>query len=422
MADFMNRADVVGSGFQKPQLESYLATVTQTLLTEADFLPHVKDSNGNIDEHTIYYNENKNFTDKNVRNLGAIKFSLEDSRNFVDYAFPFDKNNLTFPIKGETVLIIKIKDEYFWLPFSVTQYPNFREDYKTSASTSEVTISEKKSQNYGDSRQTGNAGTNTTTTNAEKKYTVKEKIKFLKPKEGDTIIQGRVGNTIRFSEFFLTPDGKTSSPSIVIRNFQAKANDNKPIGELVEENINDDGSSIYLVSNTIKVPFKETVGKAKVGFKGYPTNLTGNQMFLNSDRIILSSKVSEFIIFGKGNTGIVTDGNFSVDAKNQAYIHSEKNITLHSKGSNQIFLNSDSGKIFLGKNSSPGDAGADVQKMVLGGELVKILGDLIDAINKQFYLTPSGPTKVSPENAATFNSIKGKLKTILSANNFLSKN
>ena len=115
MADFMNRADVVGSGFQKPQLESYLATVTQTLLTEADFLPHVKDSNGNIDEHTIYYNENKNFTDKNVRNLGAIKFSLEDSRNFVDYAFPFDKNNFTFPIAGETVIIIQIDSNYFYL-------------------------------------------------------------------------------------------------------------------------------------------------------------------------------------------------------------------------------------------------------------------------------------------------------------------
>ena len=60
--------------------------------------------------------------------------------------------------------------------------------------------------------------------------------------------------------------------------------------------------------------------------------------------------------------------------------------------------------------------------MVLGGELVKILEDLIDAITKQFYLTPSGPTKVGPENIAQFNSVKSKLKTILSAKNFLSKN
>ena len=59
--------------------------------------------------------------------------------------------------------------------------------------------------------------------------------------------------------------------------------------------------------------------------------------------------------------------------------------------------------------------------MVLGGELVKILGDLIDAIAKQIYLTPSGPSKVGPENVAQFNAIKSKLNTILSAKNFLSK-
>jgi hypothetical protein len=59
--------------------------------------------------------------------------------------------------------------------------------------------------------------------------------------------------------------------------------------------------------------------------------------------------------------------------------------------------------------------------MVLGGELVKIMGELIDAILKQNYLTPAGPSKPGPENRAQFNSIKSKLKTILSAKNYLSK-
>ena len=47
----------------------------------------------------------------------------------------------------------------------------------------------------------------------------------------------------------------------------------------------------------------------------------------------------EEIIFGKKNTGIITDGNFSVDAKRDIYLHNEKDITIHSKGSNKIFLN-----------------------------------------------------------------------------------
>ena len=219
---------------------------------------------------------------------------------------------------------------------------------------------------------------------------------------------------------------KEPSPSIFIRNKQNPELDSKKIGELVEEDINKDGSSIYIVSNKVKIPYNHsTISKEKVGFKQYPqdTDFKGDQIFINSDRILLSAKANEFIIFGKKNTGIITDGNFSVDAKRDIYLHNEKDITIHSKGSNKIFLNSDSGgKIYLGKDSGEGDAGASVQKMVLGGELVQILSDLIDAITQQMYLTPSGPTQTGPTNIAQFNQLKSKLKTILSAKNFLSKN
>lgn len=235
-----------------------------------------------------------------------------------------------------------------------------------------------------------------------------EKIKFLKPKQGDTIISGRVGNTIRFSEFHLTEDGKTASPSIFIRNKQNPELDSKKIGELIEEDINKDGTSIYMTSNKVKVPFKEEIKKTKVAFKEYPNSkdLSGDQLFVNSDRIVLSAKAKEFIIFGKANTGIITDGNFSIDAEKEIYFHNKKNITIHSEGSNQIFLNSDNGKVYLGKNKGEGDAGADVQKMVLGGELVKIMGELIDAITKQMYLTPAGPSSTGPTNVANLMQLK----------------
>jgi hypothetical protein len=59
--------------------------------------------------------------------------------------------------------------------------------------------------------------------------------------------------------------------------------------------------------------------------------------------------------------------------------------------------------------------------MVLGGELVKIMGELIDAINKQIYATAVGPTATGPANAFDFIMIKNKLNTLLSANNYLSK-
>jgi len=409
---------------QLSSFEVFLAKVVKVYIKSEDFLD-LKTA----DDYVKIYNKNQNFDTKDTRFLGAIEFARPSTKTLENYAFPFDKNNITYPISGETVLIIKSSDEYFWLPYTITQYPNFREDYKTTQAGAGVKVpddSTPKSKDYKENKETGTPNVSNKKDESQKNlYEVKEKIKFLKPKPGDTILQGRVGNTIRFSEFFLTEDGKTSSPSIFIRNKQNKELDANPIGTLIDEDINKDGSSIYITSTKVKVPFKETITKEKIGFQKYPTSkdFSGDQIFINSDRILMSAKASEFIIFGKGNTGVITDGRFSIDSKDEIYMHGEKNITIHSKGSNNIFLNSDSGgNVYLGKNTGAGDDGSDVQHMVLGGELVKILGDLIDAITLQVYLTPCGPSKPGPLNEASFKSIKSKLKTLYSARNFLSKN
>ena len=403
-------------------MEAFLATVTKTYLSSDKPL----DING---DYVIKYNDNKNFDSNDIRFLGAIEFKFESTYTLEDYAFPFDKNNITYPIVGETILVIKIENAHYWLPYSISQYPNFREDYKTSQLAKDKTIKSEntsnQSENYKESKATGISKQKPNQTKAEEKqYNVNEKIKFLNPRQGDTILSGRVGNTIRFSEFFLTEDGKTSSPGIYIRNKQNSELDSKKIGELIDEDINKDGTSIYITSNKVKIPFTETIKKEKKAFIEYPTSdkLKGDQLFVNSDRIVLSAKASEFIIFGKGNTGIITDGRFTVDAEKDIYLHTNKNVTIHSKGNNKIFLNSDSGgKIYLGKDKGEGGVGAPVQKMVLGGELVQILDELISAITMQVYATPIGPTALGPVNTAQFNSIKSKLNTILSARNFLSK-
>jgi len=409
-------------------MESFLASVKKVYIKYDDTWPKYPMSGSVIDDYTKFYNNNKNFIENDTRFLGAIEFVRNTPLKLENYAFPFDKNNLTFPIQGETVLIIQNENEFFWLPYTVTQYPNYREDYKTSEKSKERSVENTsnttKSQNYSEVKNTGTPNTERPKQNSQKTtYKINEKIKFLKPKSGDTILSGRVGNTIRFSEFHLTEDGKTSSPSIIIRNKQNPELDSKKIGELVDEDINKDGTSVYMTSGKVKIPFSETIKKEKIAFKGYPNSkdLSGDQLFVNSDRIVLSAKASEFIIFGKGNTGVITDGNYSIDAEKEVYIHNKQNIILHTVGSNQIFLNSENGKIYLGKNQSEGQVGAPVQQMVLGGELINLFQELIIAIGAQTYLTPSGPSKVGPENFSDFTRISNRLKDILSSTNFLSK-
>jgi hypothetical protein len=190
----------------------------------------------------------------------------------------------------------------------------------------------------------------------------------------------------------------------------------------VTEDINKDGSSIYMTSGKIKVPFKETIKKSKVAFKDFPSSdkLKGDQLFLNSDRVILSSKSSEFIIFGKGNTGIITDGRFTIDSDKDTYIQSNQIITIESD-KNIILNTKGTGNIYLGQEGTEGGAGASIQAMVLGCELIKILEDLISEITKSIYAGSCGPSTLSSANVRALNSIKSNLREILSGRNFLTK-
>ena len=236
-------------------MESFVATVTK-VYTEFD---------KPVNENDFVATNNEDYIGKNDnRFLGAIEFYKESFINKQNLAYPFDKNNITYPIVGETIIIVEIANSNYWLPYSVSQIPNYREDIKVSQTTKEKDIltpdSSDKNKNYSEIKSTHTTGEKKTESEASKsQYKKNENIKFLKPKEGDTIISGRVGNTIRFSEFFLTEDGKTSSPGIYIRNKQNPSLDNEKLGTFVEEDINKDGTSIYLTSNKSKIPFKETI-------------------------------------------------------------------------------------------------------------------------------------------------------------------
>lgn len=400
------------------EVKSFLAIVHNVYPTNSKLLP--KDNRDTV----AIFNNNQNFSEEDARLYGAITYEFENTFDIEDYAFPFDKNNFTFPIKGETVIILKMFNQTFWLPYTNTPYSNYRRDEITYVATRPVdTIGNDKSGgSYTSQTRTGGKSTSADR-NENIEYNINEKIKFINPKQGDTIISGRVGNTIRFSEFHLTEDGKTPSPSIFIRNKQNPELDLLPIGTLVNEDVNKDGTSIYITSNKVKVPFKETIKKQKIAFVDYPNSkdLSGDQLFVNSDRIVLSAKAKEFIIFGKSNTGIITDGKFSVDSIGDSHIHSDNNIIFQTK--KNIVLSTDGiGNIWLGEvKKTSGKAGEDVQRAVLGGELIALMEEMLDAINKMVFATGVGPTGPGPHNAAIFTSIKKRLSKIQSSRTFLSK-
>ncbi len=235
-------------------------------------------------------------------------------------------------------------------------------------------------------------------------------IRSLLPFEGDYIIQGRQGGSIRFSS--------TTKLYSDLNEWSSIGNEDSPIAIITNglkfdpkksyyvEQINKDDSSLYLTS-TQQLPLQTD----RTGVLNPLTNpieaskYFNPQAILNSDRIILNSKKDEVMLFAKTNVEIST-----------------KNI-INLNAGDRVHLNSD--RVFLGtvNNQLP------TENIVLGGKLHDLLLDLMDTIH-QFGTdiasaigSPEGTPATDIISAAnslcnSINNIEKNLEGILSQQNF----
>ena len=114
------------------------------------------------------------------------------------------------------------------------------------------------------------------------------------------------------------------SPTIILRNSESGESLKKIFGESTEEDVNRDGTIIVLGSNQYKLPFQPGTVDDKgstdfetspTTFRDYPSELLGDQLLLNSGRVIISSKNAEMIFYSKKNYGFISDGWLSIDNK-----------------------------------------------------------------------------------------------------------
>jgi len=124
-------------------------------------------------------------------------------------------------------------------------------------------------------------------------------VKGLKPLPGDTLLQGRGGQSIRFNSFY-SPFNTSDQPFpiTIIRNTST-------FDENGSENVNFDDSSIYLTSNH-KIPVN-IANKKRDSYLNppiSPESYSGKQIILNSDRVIINSKRDNTLISGENSVGI----------------------------------------------------------------------------------------------------------------------
>jgi hypothetical protein len=107
-------------------------------------------------------------------------------------------------------------------------------------------------------------------------------------------------------------------------------------------------------------------------FKGpstfvYPNPMKGDQIVINSDRVILSARYGEILLYSKNRTGICTDNEFTVDAHQQMVLTTNTKIVLNSPA------------IYLGEYDKTDEP------VLLGQTTVNLLWDFLELFKQHIH-------------------------------------
>jgi hypothetical protein len=236
----------------------------------------------------------------------------------------------------------------------------------------------------------------------------------LLPYEGDIIYEGRFGNSIRLGSTVTNANipnnwssvGENGSPIFIIRNGQGRLDTNS--WEPTTENINNDKSSIYLTS-TQQIPLNPASSiensYAKSTKPENTNKYSGNQVILNSGRLVFNAKDDSIILGAKKSIHLTSNTSVNIDATNQVAISSPK--------------------VYLG--SAEGIEGTQLQSLVLGENLNTVLGEIasfLGTLNIAFQTATdvTGAPIASLLSIASDAEVLGKsIKNIVDGKNLLSK-
>jgi len=353
--------------------------------------------------------------------IGSIRFRLlsDSSINIntdeqLPIAYPFDKNSITLPTKNEIVIIHSFGRNYHYSRVGGGPTPNLNAltNLISNEFDNEIKIdSSNDAKGYQNVSSTGIQRTDKKSGKSDfdgygEYFTYNSDIHKLKLYEGDTLLESRFGQSIRFSGY--NNSENKFAPTITIRNGENSDSLQSEIGTSTEENINKDGNIIFLGSGEKLLEWTLPTTNEKESFFNYPSELKGNQILLSSDRIILSAKTAEMIFASKGDIGFITDGQFSIDTNRGINITTKDNIFIDTKNKDLNITQGD-GVIFLGTKG-------ETEPAAKGQTLVDLLGEMLDLISQQIYVTPAGPSAPGPTSVAQFAALKAKLNSMLSAN------
>lgn len=333
---------------------------------------------------------------KDGYNVGAIKvriFTVDDSidNELLGWADPLDLTIQEMPLRGEVVILKKVLSNFFYM-----RKINLAHRLQENAMLNLEEVLNNRPSRLKSSVTTRNI--EPTTHQFGQYYKPDSRVRPLKHFEGDVIIQGKMGHSIRFGSSQIEPSNKGMAPNLIFRTGQAKdvefnACTSDKIFGLILEDINNDVSSIWMTSDQV-VPYEPTIrgaGSFHRSIKNAPNLYNGGSIIINSDRVVLGSKKTHILMYAQEeiylnsfkNTSIDTDHNIVLAANLDIRNMSGRNIDNIADRDYTLSVGNDitimatknfslvADKIFLGS------IGDDSEPMVGGISLSKWLARLI---------------------------------------------
>jgi hypothetical protein len=335
---------------------------------------------------------------KDGYNIGAIKVRIFNVHTMIadkdlPWADPIDMSVLEMPLKGELVVLQKVRGNFFYsrkVPLARRVQENAMLnlnsllDRRPAKSVSNLLSGA--TEFSPDKHKFGNY------------FKPDSRVRHLKHFEGDTVIQGRMGNTIRIGSAKMDPSKKSLAPNIIMRVGQAKdvetreASADEVFG-LVMEDINRDATSLWLVSDQ-NLPFGPSARQTEGFYRSLKNPLNsfkGASITANSDTVILNAKKKHIMLLSNdeiylnsvSRTSIDTDESIMLTAAVDIISQSSRNIEFGAdedfvaQAASDVLLTAVEKMSLVGKKIHIGSVQRDVEPMVGGTSLSIFLARLI---------------------------------------------
>lgn len=284
--------------------------------------------------------------------------NITDNFDIENFAKPLFPNNRFIPTINEIVYIITLPNtdlqsntsgiEYYY--FQPVNIWNSCHHNAIPNPIGNTLLPESQQRDYqtiegGAVRRVTDGGTEI---NLGKTFEERLNIKNLQPYEGDNIYEGRWGNSIRLSSTILNSSivnpwssvGKNGDPIIIIRNGQHDDGKEAWIPQI--EDINKDKSNIYLTS-TQKIPLISSntdYSSYKENPPTKPSEYAGDQVIINSGRLVFNSNNNHILISSKKSIGFGAQTGFNFDTPSNFIVQTGngKEILLGSKNATEPII------------------------------------------------------------------------------------